>query len=75
MHSPEEKGIKVKELLNQCVENMLCTSTKEIRELVAEARDHKVIHEKFDERGFMLYFMTYPPTMLEKIISENFAVE
>ena len=70
LDAPEEKGIKIKELLNQCVEDMLCTSSKEIRELVAEAKDHKVVQERNDEKGFMLYFIPYPPNMLEKIIND-----
>ena len=75
LSAPEEKGIKIKELLNLCVEEMLCTCQKEIRDLVAEAKDHKVIQERNDERGFVLYFIPCQPIMLEKIISENFVVE
>jgi len=58
-----------------CIEEMLCTSQKEIRDLVAEAKDHKVITERNDEKGFIFYFIPFPPNMLEKIISENFVVE
>lgn len=39
----DEKGIKQKDLLNLCVENMLAHSTKNLKEYLHEAKDHKII--------------------------------
>ena len=46
-HSEEkEKGIRIKDLLNLCVENMLCNNQKGLKDYLAEAKDHKVVLER-----------------------------
>ena len=45
----EEKGMKIKDLLNECVENMLCNNQKGLKEYLAEAKDHKVVLERTDD--------------------------
>ena len=43
LDNPQEKGIQQRDLLNRCVENMLAHSTKNMKEYLHEAKDHKVI--------------------------------
>ena len=57
----------MKELMNLCVENMLAFSQKAIKDYLHEAKDHKVVHERTDENGHQVLFMTYNPVLLEKI--------
>ena len=63
--------MKIKDLLNECVENMLCNNQKGLKDYLSEARDHKVVLERLDEQGYTYMFMTYPPTILEKIVKDN----
>lgn len=46
LENPIEKGIKMKDLLQRCVEGMIAHSTKNIRDLLNEAHDHKVVLER-----------------------------
>ena len=38
-----EKGIKIRDLLSNCVEKMLATSQKALKEYLLEAKDHKIV--------------------------------
>ena len=71
----EEKGIKIKDLLNECVENMLCNNQKGLKEYLAEARDHKVVLERTDDSGYTYMFMTYPTSVLQKIVNNTLDYE
>lgn len=51
INNPEEKGVKQKKLMSLCVEAMICTSGKEIRDRLAEAIDHKLVAERTEEDG------------------------
>ena len=49
LENPEEKkGITFNQLKEICIENLICNNNKAIKEYLAEARDHKVVHEKVD---------------------------
>ena len=71
LDNPQDKGISMRELLSKCVENMLATSQKQIKDLLHEARDHKVVHERTDENGHQMLFMTYPLQLLEKLAADE----
>lgn len=71
LENTEEKGMKIKDLLNECVENMLCNNQKGLKEYLAEAKDHKVVLERLDDSGYTYMYMTYPPNILEKIVNDN----
>ncbi|TNV78862.1 hypothetical protein FGO68_gene498 [Halteria grandinella] len=71
LDNPQDKGIQMKELMNLCVENMLAFSQKAIKDYLHEAKDHKVIHERTDENGHQILFMTYNPVLLEKISNDE----
>ena len=71
LDNPEEKGVKIKVLLNLCVENMLCNNQKGLKDYLAEAKDHKVVLERQDETGYTWLFISYPPLVLEKIINDS----
>ena len=43
------EGIRIKELVAQAVEEMICTNNKTLKNLLNEALDHKVIMERTDE--------------------------
>ena len=63
--------MKIKDLLNECVENMLCNNQKGLKDYLSEAKDHKVVLEKLDDQGYTYMFMTYPQTILEKIVNDT----
>ena len=63
--------MKIKDLLNECVENMLCNNQKGLKEYLAEAKDHKVVLERTDDSGYTYMYMTYPNSVLEKIVKET----
>tara|TARA_B110000285_G_C14910192_1_gene507545 strand:- start:58 stop:471 length:414 start_codon:yes stop_codon:yes gene_type:complete len=71
MEHSEEKGMKIKDLLNECVENMLCNNQKGLKEYLAEAKDHKVVLERTDDSGYTYMYMTYPISVLEKIVNNT----
>jgi hypothetical protein len=48
---------------------MLATSNKALKDLLHEAKDHKIIIEKTDDAGHIILFIPYPPLLLEKIVS------
>ena len=64
--------MKAKKLLDSCVEEMIATSKKSIRDMLNEAKEHKVIIEKNDENGNLIYYMNYPTHLLEKVVSDQF---
>ena len=43
LDNPDEKGVKIKVLLNLCVENMLCTNQKGLKDYLLEAKSHKIV--------------------------------
>ena len=47
---------------------MLSHSNQGIKDLLREAKDHKVILEKPDENGKLTYQMNYPPHVLEMVV-------
>ena len=57
---PEEKGIRIRDLLGICVENMLATSQKALKEYLLEAKDHKIVQERVDDQGVTFLYMHYP---------------
>ena len=71
LDNPQEKGIQQRDLLNRCVENMLAHSTKNMKEYLHEAKDHKIIQERFDEQGSTVISMNYPTALLQKIIDDE----
>lgn len=71
----EEKGIKIKHLLNLCVENMLANNQKGLKDYLAEAKDHKVVLERLDESGYTYLYMSYTPQVLEKIVNDTLEQE
>lgn len=71
LQNPTEKGIKIRDLLAKCVENMLATSQKALKEYLNEAKDHKIVQERVDEQGSTWLFMSYPTQLLQKIVDED----
>ena len=71
LDNPQEKGIAMRELMNKCVENMLATSQKQVKEYLHEAKDHKVVNERTDEKGHQIIYMTYPVMLLEKLANDE----
>jgi hypothetical protein len=61
--------MKQKDLLNLCLEEMIVHTTKDLKDQLGEAKDHKMIIEKLSETGGILYQMKYPTNVLEKIVS------
>lgn len=54
---------------------MLCNNQKGLKEYLAEARDHKVVLERTDDSGFTYMYMTYPTSVLEKIVNNTLDYE
>ena len=50
---------------------MLAHSTKNMKEYLHEAKDHKIIQERFDEQGSTVISMNYPTAILQKIIDDE----
>ena len=50
---------------------MLAHSTKNMKEYLHEAKDHKIIQERFDEQGSTVISMNYPTALLQKIIDDE----
>lgn len=71
LDNPQEKGIAMRELMNKCVENMLATSQKQVKDYLHEAKDHKVVNERTDENGHQIIYMTYPVMLLEKLANDE----
>jgi len=71
LDNPQDKGIAMRDLMSKCVENMLAYSQKQIKDSLHEARDHKVVHERTDENGHQIFFMTYPLPLLEKLAADE----
>ena len=67
LEQPSEKGIKIRDLLSVCIDKMLATSQKGLKEYLNEARDHKIVQERVDDAGNTYLYMHYPTHMLEKI--------
>ena len=63
--NPDEakKGIKIKELVNLCVENMLANNQKGVKDYLSEAKDHKVVLERVDE-GYTYLYINLPTNTL-----------
>jgi len=64
IQNPDEKGVKIKVLLNLCVENMLCTNQKGLKDYLSESKSHKIVIEKLDENGYTWLFMPYNAVVL-----------
>ena len=64
IQNPDEKGVKIKVLLNLCVENMLCTNQKGLKDYLSESKSHKIVIEKLDENGYTWLFMPYNSVVL-----------
>ena len=45
------EGITTKELLALATEEMICSNSKTLKELLNEALSHKVIYERTDDKG------------------------
>lgn len=71
LDNPDDKGIKMKDLFAICVDEMLLHNQKALKEYLLEAKDHKIIHEKTDENGFLVLYMKYPNHLLEKIVGDE----
>lgn len=50
---------------------MLAHSQKQVKDLLLEAKDHQVIHERLDEHGTTFIFMNYTTEILEKIVNNE----
>ena len=50
---------------------MLAHSTKNLKEYLHEAKDHKIIQERFDETGATVLSMSYPTVLLQKIVDDE----
>ena len=66
-----QEGLTLKNLLNKCVEQMLAHSQKQVKDLLLEAKDHQVIHERLDEHGTTFIYMNYTTEILEKIVNDE----
>ena len=62
-------------MLNLCVENMLCTNQKGLKDYLAESKSHKIVIERIDEHGYTWLFMPYNPVVLQKIVSDTLDAE
>ena len=43
LENPQSKGIAIRDLLGKCVEAMLATSQKALKEYLHEAKDHRIV--------------------------------
>jgi len=50
---------------------MLAHSNAGLKELLNEAKDHKVVQERTDEEGQVLFYMNYSNIILEKIVKDT----
>ena len=57
LENPQDKGIKIRDLLAKCVEAMLATSQKALKEYLHEAKDHKIVQERVDDQGCTFLYM------------------
>jgi hypothetical protein len=71
LEDPQKKGIKPKDLLTICENAMLAHSNAGLKELLNEAKDHKVVQERTDEEGQVLFYMNYSNIILEKIVKDT----
>jgi chromosome segregation and condensation protein ScpB len=67
LDNPQQKGIRPKALLAICENAMLAHSNTGLKELLNEAKDHKVVLERTDEDGQVYFYMSYSNMILEKI--------
>ena len=71
LDNPQDKGIAIRDLVAKCVESMLAYSQKQIKDYLHEAKDHKVVHERTDEQGHQIIYMTYATQIIEKIAADE----
>lgn len=64
---PNNKGITIKMLLELAMEAMVAQSQKQLKELLAESRDHKVVDERIEDGITYLYFNP-PLQLIQKIL-------
>ena len=71
LENSDKKGILVSELYNICVENMLASSHKNLKDYLHEAKDHKIVIEKVTDCGQPILSMPYSVHVLEKIVNDQ----
>lgn len=62
------KGFTLKQLYENCIEEMILSSEQQLRENLLEIIDHKVFIEMKNYQGKSIYTMTYSKQVLEKIV-------
>lgn len=67
LENPQQKGIRPKDLLSICENAMLAHNMAGLKELLNEAKDHKLVLERTDEDGQVFFYMNYSNIILEKI--------
>ncbi|CDW84995.1 origin recognition complex subunit 2-like [Stylonychia lemnae] len=69
--NPKGSGCSIKELLIMCVEKMIALSQQQIKEMLREAIDHKLIIERPDAKGKIIYQIENPLQVIEKLSNLN----
>lgn len=68
LENAEAKGVSMKDLLATCNDEMLAASTKQLKEYLREAREHKVVTETTLPDGQLLLACPYDAMVLQKLI-------
>ena len=50
---------------------MVAYNSKAIKDYLLEAKDHKVVIEKTDDKGNIILMINYPTNILEKIANDQ----
>lgn len=43
LENQDSKGIRIRDLLDLCVEEMICNNQKGLKEYLSESKDHKIV--------------------------------
>ncbi|CAI2366543.1 unnamed protein product [Moneuplotes crassus] len=68
LENPHEPGMKERELYEECVDMQAVSDIKNLKEILREIRDHKILFEREDKEGNSYLYLKLKATILEKII-------
>ena len=68
---PEEPGISISSLYNECCDEINLTATRQLKQYLSEAKDHKLVLERRSEDDQVYLYINHSRSILENILNFN----
>jgi hypothetical protein len=73
LENPGEPGIKLNDLFDICVEEMISQNLKQVKDYLQEAKDHNIVKMRDGKDHNEYIYIKYKANILDKIANLDFS--